>query len=319
MNEPDMSKPRIIFAGTPDFSVGCLSALLDQPVDVVAVYTQPDRVAGRGKKLQQSPVKQRAIEAGIEVFQPENFKSRATREALAALHADLMVVVAYGLILPQSVLDIPQLGCINVHASLLPRWRGAAPIQRAIEAGDSETGVCLMQMEKGLDTGPVLACSRHQIAETETGGQLHDALAGMGAQLLARHLGAILDNNISPVAQADAGMSYAHKLDKSETRIDWQQSARQISNKIRAFNPWPVMATRVGTQVLRLHRATALPDNGNNKASPGEVLRIDAEGIDVQTGDGYLKIEQIQKPGGKILSSRDFLNGFKLTVGQRFE
>jgi len=314
-----MTRPRIIFAGTPEFSVACLSSLLAHDVDLVAVYTQPDRVAGRGKKLQQSPVKQRALQANIPVMQPQNFKFPASREALAALQADLLVVVAYGLILPRSVLAMPRLGCVNIHASLLPRWRGAAPIQRAIEAGDGQTGVCLMQMEAGLDTGPVLARTVHAISDDETGGQLHDALSMLGAELLGSQLEALLQGQLKAEPQAETGLSYAHKLNKSETRVDWQQDATRIANKIRAFNPWPVMATQTKGQVLRLHKAMALKSESSEDHRVGTVLAINPDGIAVQTGDGQLLIQQVQKPGGKILSTRDFLNGFQLEVGQHFE
>jgi len=313
-----MNPPKIIFAGTPDFSVACLSTLLEQDIDVVGVYTQPDRVAGRGKKIQQSPVKQRALEAGIEVFQPENFKQADSRNTLASLQPDLMVVVAYGLILPQSVLDIPHLGCVNIHASLLPRWRGAAPIQRAIQAGDTQTGVCLMQMEKGLDTGPVLARETHDIAADETGGELHDALSEMGARLLGENLLPLLNGELSPHKQANSGETYAHKLDKAETRIDWRQSAQQIANKIRAFNPWPVMATQLDKQIIRIHRAVVCAET-KAAGQPGEVVSISPAGIDVKTGDGYLRILELQKPGGRVMASRDFLNGFKLRTGQRLD
>ncbi len=313
-----MTSPRIVFAGTPEFSVPCLAALLDQNIDVIGVYTQPDRIAGRGKKIQQSAVKRRALEAGIEVFQPENFKTAEARQSLEALEPDLMIVVAYGLILPQSVLDIPRLGCINIHASLLPRWRGAAPIQRAIEAGDTQTGVCLMQMEKGLDTGPVLARTQHTISADETGGQLHDALSAIGASLLSENLSALLAGQLTAIKQADSGLSYAHKLDKAETRVDWQQSAGQIANKIRAFNPWPVVSTQIDGQVLRLHQASPIEQATQPEPKPGTVIAVNSNGIDIQTGNGCLRIQQLQKPGGKILQARDFLNGFKLAVGQRF-
>ncbi len=313
-----MTSPRIVFAGTPEFSVPCLAALLDQNIDVIGVYTQPDRIAGRGKKIQQSAVKRRALEAGIEVFQPENFKTAEARQSLEALEPDLMIVVAYGLILPQSVLDIPRLGCINIHASLLPRWRGAAPIQRAIEAGDTQTGVCLMQMEKGLDTGPVLARTQHTISADETGGQLHDALSAIGASLLSENLSALLAGQLTAIKQADSGLSYAHKLDKAETWVDWQQSAGQIANKIRAFNPWPVVSTQIDGQVLRLHQASPIEQATQPGLKPGTVIAVNSNGIDIQTGNGCLRIQQLQKPGGKILQVRDFLNGFKLAVGQCF-
>ncbi|MCK5919317.1 MAG: methionyl-tRNA formyltransferase, partial [Methylococcales bacterium] len=286
---------------------------------VVGVFTQPDRIAGRGKKVQQSPVKQCAVQAGIDVFQPQSFKQASARKMLDGLQADLMIVVAYGLILPQSVLNIPTLGCINAHASLLPRWRGAAPIQRAIEAGDAQTGVCLMQMDKGLDTGPVFACHAHQISPTETGGMLHDALSSLGADLLRDKLDDILNRNIQPKTQSTNDVSYAHKLSKDETRLQWHLSAAQLANKIRAFTPWPVMTTNIDGQVIRLHQANVVADTNRSDSQAGEITALSAKGIEVQTGDGKLIITQLQKPGGKILSTRDFLNGFRLSPGQRFE
>jgi methionyl-tRNA formyltransferase len=314
-----MSLPRIVFAGTPDFSVACLKILLGQPIDIVGVFTQPDRAAGRGKKLQQSPVKQCALEAGLDVYQPETFNSATARETLANLRPDLMIVVAYGLILPQSVLDTPKLGCINIHASLLPRWRGAAPVQRAIEAGDQITGVCLMQMEKGLDSGPVLAKRTHTIYAEETGGQLHDVLSHMGAILLLESLDDILNQRLRPVVQAEQGIRYAHKLSKDETSVQWKMSATDIANKIRAFNPWPVMSSTIDGQTIRLHRAVAEEIGGETARSAGEILEVSAQGICVSTGRGCLNIAQLQKPGGKVLHVRDFLNGFSLKPGQRFE
>jgi methionyl-tRNA formyltransferase len=314
-----MSLPRIIFAGTPDFSVACLETLLDQAVEIVGVYTQPDRSAGRGKKLQQSPVKQCALKAGLDVYQPKTFKAESDREILAGLHADLMVVVAYGLILPQSVLDTPKLGCINIHASLLPRWRGAAPIQRAIEAGDTQSGVCLMQMEKGLDSGPVLAKSSHDIMPQETGGQLHDALSQLGADLLRENLHDILNQRLTPIRQPEQGLRYAHKLSKQEARVQWQMDAIDIANKVRAFNPWPVMSCGINRQVLRIHQAVAEAVDEGDNSQAGEIIDVSGNGIRVGTGGGWLNITRLQKPGGRILDARDFLNGFSLEPGQRFD
>ncbi len=230
---------RIVFAGTPEFAVPCLRAAARHQ-EVVAVYTQPDRPAGRGRGLMASPVKLEAIERGIPVFQPETLRDPAAQEQLRALQPDLMVVVAYGLILPRAVLEIPTHGCWNVHASLLPRWRGAAPIQRAIEAGDAETGVCLMQMEAGLDTGPVLLSQKTPISDSDTGGQLHDRLAELGAQVLADGLG-LLRAGLKPVPQPqpEAGVTYAHKLDKAQARLDWNEDATALARRVRAFNPWP--------------------------------------------------------------------------------
>jgi len=298
---------RIVFAGTPDFAVPSLRAAA-QRNEVVAVYTQPDRPAGRGRGLALSPVKQEALLRGLPVMQPENFKSAAAREALRELQPDLMVVVAYGLILPQSVLDIPTYGCWNVHASLLPRWRGAAPIQRAIEAGDRDSGVCLMQMEKGLDTGPVLLSQSLPIGEAETGGQLHDRLAALGAQVLADGLG-LLRAGIRPVArpQPEDGVTYAHKLDKAEARLDWMQPAPVLANKVRAFNPWPMADATIAGERVRVHGAIALPLA--HGAEPGTVLLAGREGIDIACGEGALRIRVLQRDGGKAITAADYLNG----------
>lgn len=298
---------RIVFAGTPDFAVPCLRAAA-QRGEVVAVYTQPDRPAGRGRELTPSPVKREALLRGIPVLQPENFRSAASKAALRALKPDLMVVVAYGLILPQSVLDIPTHGCWNVHASLLPRWRGAAPIQRAIEAGDGESGVCLMQMEKGLDTGPVLLSQALSIGDSETGGQLHDRLAELGAQVLADGLG-LLRAGIRPVArpQPAEGVTYAHKLDKAEAKLDWTRPAVELANRVRAFNPWPMAEAVVAGERLRLHGAVALDEA--HVAAPGTLLRAGREGLDVACGAGVLRIRVLQRDGGKAITAADYLNG----------
>ena len=298
---------RIVFAGTPDFAVPCLRAAA-QRGEVVAVYTQPDRPAGRGRELTPSPVKREALLRGIPVLQPENFRSAASKAALRALKPDLMVVVAYGLIVPQSVLDIPTHGCWNVHASLLPRWRGAAPIQRAIEAGDGESGVCLMQMEKGLDTGPVLLSQALSIGDSETGGQLHDRLAELGAQVLADGLG-LLRAGIRPVArpQPAEGVTYAHKLDKAEAKLDWARPAVELANRVRAFNPWPMAEAVVAGERLRLHGAVALDEA--HVAAPGTLLRAGREGLDVACGAGVLRIRVLQRDGGKAITAADYLNG----------
>ena len=301
---------RIVFAGTPDFAVPCLRTAA-QRNEVVAVYTQPDRPAGRGRELTLSPVKREALLRGIDVLQPENFKTALSKEALRALKPDLLVVVAYGLILPQSVLDIPTYGCWNVHASLLPRWRGAAPIQRAIEAGDTETGVCLMQMEKGLDTGPVLLSQSLPIEPADTGGQLHDRLAALGAQVLGDGLG-LLRAGLRPVQQPqpEAGVTYAHKLDKAEARLDWTQPAAQLANKVRAFNPWPMAEAVVAGERVRVHGAVAIAaDEASNDAVPGTLLRAGREGLDIACGQGVLRIRVLQRDGGKAITAADYLNG----------
>ncbi|GAB6196788.1 methionyl-tRNA formyltransferase [Lysobacter xanthus] len=297
---------RIVFAGTPDFAVPCLRAAAERG-EVVAVYTQPDRPAGRGRGLAPSPVKKEALLRGIPVLQPENFRARVSKDALRALQADVMVVVAYGLILPQSVLDIPAFGCWNVHASLLPRWRGAAPIQRAIEAGDTETGICLMQMEKGLDTGPVLLSQSIPIGADETGGQLHDRLSELGAQVLRDGLG-LLRAGIRPVPQPqpEAGVTYAHKLDKAEARLDWSQPARVLADKVRAFNPWPMAEATIASERVRLHGAIAI--EGDTGATPGALVRAGRDGLDIACGDGLLRVRVLQREGGRAITAADFLN-----------
>jgi methionyl-tRNA formyltransferase len=298
---------RIVFAGTPDFAVPCLRVAANK-AEVVAVYTQPDRPAGRGRGVAASPVKLEAIRRGFPVVQPENFRAAATREALRALQPDLMVVVAYGLILPQSVLDIPVHGCWNVHASLLPRWRGAAPIQRAIEAGDARTGVCLMRMEKGLDTGPVLLSRTTDIGAGETGGQLHDRLAELGAHVLADGLGLLRATiHVPPQPQREAGVTYAHKLDKAEARLDWSQPAVRLANKVRAFNPWPMAEAVLAGERVRIHAASALDEA--HASPPGSVLRAGRDGVDVACGVGVLRITTLQRDGGRALSAADAVNG----------
>ena len=304
---------RIVFSGTPDFAVPSLRAAAARG-EVVAVYTQPDRPAGRGRGLTASPVKLEAVQRGIPVLQPDNFKSSLSKDVLRALKPDLMVVVAYGLILPQAVLDIPTHGCWNVHASLLPRWRGAAPIQRAIEAGDDRTGICLMQMEKGLDTGPVLLSQVLNIGADETGGQLHERLATLGAQVLSDGLG-LLRAGFKPVAQAQSGadVSYARKLDKAEATLDWALPARVLADKVRAFNPWPVAEARLLDERLRIHGAAALDEP--HARSPGEIVQMGRDGIDVACGEGVLRIRVLQREGGKLITAADFLNARRAPAG----
>lgn len=276
-------------------------------VDIVAVYTQPDRPAGRGRKLSPSPVKQAALAAHLPVEQPETLKSADVQARLRALDLDLLVVVAYGLILPRQVLATPRLGCWNVHASLLPRWRGAAPIQRAILAGDRETGVCVMQMEKGLDTGPVLLRRVLPIADYDTGGSLHDKLATLGAAALRDALKSLLDGQtLTPQPQSDEGIVYAHKLDKAEANIDWNESAAAIERKVRAFDPWPIAEADVGGDHLRVWSARAT--SAETKRGPGSIVAADKNGIDVATGDGILRILQVQRAGGRRMAVADYLN-----------
>ena len=305
---------RIVFAGTPEFAVSSLRAAARHH-EVVAVYTQPDRPAGRGRGLAPSPVKLEAVARGIPVYQPESLKDEAAQQQLRDLQPDLMVVVAYGLILPKAVLAIPTHGCWNVHASLLPRWRGAAPIQRAIQAGDAKTGVCLMQMEAGLDTGPVLLHQELPIAATDTGGQLHDKLAELGAQVLSDGLG-LLRAGIKPIArpQPEQGVTYAHKLDKAEAKLDWAQDAGAPARTVRAFNPWPIAEATLAGERVRIHGAVALEaDHGQ---APGTVLAASRDGIDIACGQGALRLRVLQREGGKAITAADYLNARRdLRVG----
>ena len=303
-------KLRVVFAGTPDFSVPCLEACRASGAEVVAVYTQPDRPAGRGRKLTPSPVKQAAETAGIPVEQPESLKSAEAQAALAAYAPDLMVVVAYGLILPRKVLAIPRLGCWNVHASLLPRWRGAAPIQRAILAGDAESGVDLMQMEAGLDTGPVLLERRTPISRDDTGGSLHDRLAALGADVLAEGLARVMAGDVlASRAQPQEGVTYAHKLDKAEARLDFARPAIELERQVRAFDPWPVAEGDVAGETLRIWAARAV--DGQPGAFPGSVLNMTRDGIDIACGEGALRVTALQRAGGKRITVADYLNAAK--------
>ena len=297
---------KIVFAGTPAFAVPSLQAAA-QVAEVVAVYTQPDRPAGRGRGLQASPVKLEAVKRGIPVLQPDTLRGKDAAATLRAFEPVVMVVVAYGLLLPQRILEVPDEGCWNVHASLLPRWRGAAPIQRAIAAGDTETGVCLMQMEKGLDTGPVLLQQRTPIGATETGGQLHDRLAELGARVLRDGLG-LLRAGIRPrpEPQAADGVTYAHKLDKAEARLDWSQPAIMLANQVRAFNPWPMAEAVQAGERVRIHGAVALDQD--HAAAAGQVLAAGREGIDIACGHGVLRVRVLQREGGRAITAADFLN-----------
>jgi len=306
---------KIIFAGTPEFAADSLQALLDSEHEVIAVYTQPDRPAGRGRKLTASPVKALALEQGLPVLQPVSLRDDAAQQTLADFKADVMVVVAYGLILPEPVLTAPRLGCVNVHASLLPRWRGAAPIQRAILAGDEQTGVTIMQMDVGLDTGDMLHKVVCPIESADTAQSLHDKLAAQGASALCDTLAMLAAGTAKPEKQDDAHSNYAEKLQKAEAEIDWSQSAQLLSRTVRAFNPWPVAFTRFDDKNLRIWFAQALGDATDK--TPGTVLGESRDGIDVATGDGVLRVKQLQLPGGKSLNAGQFLNAHSL-LGVQF-
>ncbi|HEY5682503.1 MAG TPA: methionyl-tRNA formyltransferase [Sulfuricaulis sp.] len=304
----------LIFAGTPAFAVPALDSLRRAGHVIRAVYTQPDRPAGRGRKLAASAVKQYAQTHGLEIRQPEKIAGEETR--LRADAPEALIVIAYGLLLPSTVLAIPRFGCINVHASLLPRWRGAAPIPRAIEAGDNETGVSIMQMEAGLDTGPVLAQTRTPIQETDNAQTLHDRLGRLGAETLVDTLARLARGDITAQAQDASRASYARKLSKEESSLDWSLPAAVLHCKIRAFNPWPVASTTWRGKTLRAWEVGPL-ETRHSHGTPGNVVQTDAAGIRVQTGEGVLTLTRLQAEGGKILAAADFLNGHELAVGER--
>ncbi len=306
---------KIGFAGSPDFSTSALSALLQSRHQLVAVYTQPDRGVGRGQKLTFNPVKKLALQHDIKVLQPASFKDQATQDELQSLQLDLLIVVAYGQILPPTILQTPRLGCWNIHASLLPRWRGAAPIQRAIQAGDQQSGVCIMQMDEGLDTGAVLHQLSTAISATETGGSLHDSLATLGSTALLETLSMYDQNKLpSPTQQAETGISYAHKLSKAEAQIDWQQPAEVIERSIRAFNPWPVAWAEIDGQRLRIFAARAITANTDQPV--GEIISVSESGIRIACGQGQVEITQLQKPGGKPISAKDYFNSLNKQAGR---
>jgi len=328
-----VSALRIAFAGTPDFSVPALKALLGSDHTVVGVLTQPDRPKGRGRQVAASPVKVAALEHGLPVSQPETLKSESGRADLTAWQPDVLVVVAYGLILPTSVLTLPRLGCLNIHASLLPRWRGAAPIQRAILAGDATTGVTIMLMDAGLDTGPMLLKKDVSISRADTGGSLHDRLAAVGASAVLRALEGHAAGTLQPVPQPAEGVTYASKIEKSEALIDWAGDALAIERQVRAFNPWPVAETRLDGEQLRVfealaapHRAahpiasavslsgtapgaSVLPSSAGTTPDPGTIVAIDDSSLLVQCGVGRLALRQVQRPGRKPVSAGDFVRG----------
>ncbi|MFH0272669.1 methionyl-tRNA formyltransferase [Vibrio jasicida] len=297
---------RIVFAGTPDFAARHLAALLSSEHEVIAVYTQPDRPAGRGKKLTASPVKTIALEHDIPVYQPENFKSDEAKQELADLNADIMVVVAYGLLLPQVVLDTSKLGCINVHGSILPRWRGAAPIQRSIWAGDAETGVTIMQMDIGLDTGDMLKIATLPIEASDTSASMYEKLAGLGPDALIDCLADIATGNAEPVKQDDELANYAKKLSKEEARINWNDDAAHIERCVRAFNPWPMSHFEVAENSIKVWQSRVAEQTSDKPA--GTIVQADKTGIYVATGNGTLVLEQLQVPGKKAMSVQDILN-----------
>jgi len=317
---------KIIFAGTPEFARVALERLLAAGFEVPLVLSQPDRPAGRGMKLQASPVKQCALAHGLAVAQPRSLRldgkfsedAAAARAAIRAANADAMVVAAYGLILPQWVLDAPRLGCFNIHASLLPRWRGAAPIHRAIEAGDQHTGVTIMQMDAGLDTGDMLLVDRLPIAADDSTGSLHDRLAVLGGRLMVEALELAACGGLSPVPQPADGVTYAHKIEKAEAAIDWSLPAAVIERRVRAFNPFPGASTALAGEAIKVWAAHVETDTGADAgaAVPGQVLAVGPQGIRVMTGDGVLVLDELQRAGGKRLPAADFLRGFALTPGQ---
>ena len=303
-----MKALRIVFAGTPEFAVPTLRGLISRGFTPLAVLTQPDRPAGRGRQLQGSPVKNAALEAGIPVLQPGSLKDRAVIQQIKDFQPDLMIVVAYGLILPPEVLELPSHGCWNIHASLLPRWRGAAPIQRAIEAGDEESGVCIMQMDEGLDTGDILEEQRIKIEARETGGSLHDKLALLGADALVRCVIELAQGHSpAPDKQPESGATYAAKLQKPEAGLDWSMDAITLERKVRAFNPWPVAWCDIGGERTRIWDARAVPGSTGTHR-PGHIIEAGPEGIKVATGRGILRILNLQKPGGRPVTAAEYLN-----------
>ncbi len=299
-------KLKVIFAGTPDFAADHLAALLSSEHEVIAVYSQPDRPAGRGKKLTASPVKTLALEHDVPVFQPENFKSAEAKQELADLNADIMVVVAYGLLLPKAVLDTPRLGCINVHGSILPRWRGAAPIQRSIWAGDEQTGVTIMQMDVGLDTGDMLHIATLDIQNTDTSADLYHKLAKLGPVALIDCLEQIANGSAKAEKQDDALANYAKKLSKEEARIDWTKDAVALEREIRAFNPWPISHFAIEDKSIKVWKSRV--ESSDKDLAPGTIISADKSGIKIATGNQALVLEQIQVPGKKAMAVSDVLN-----------
>jgi len=310
---------RIAFAGTPDFAVPALLALVSSSHTVVGVLTQPDRPKGRGRQIAASPVKEAALAHGLPVSQPQTLKDEAGRADLASWQADALVVVAYGLILPRAALTLPRLGCLNIHASLLPRWRGAAPIQRAVQAGDAVSGVTIMLMDVGLDTGPMLLKKEVPIARTDTGGSLHDRLAAVGASAVLEALDGYSRGTLTPIPQPTEGVTYAAKIEKAEALIDWRRDALEIERQVRAFNPWPVAETRMNGEQLRVFEASAEgSDHGGfgratgragGESEAGTIVAVGDDAIVVQCGTGFLALRQVQRPGRRTVSAADFARG----------
>ena len=305
---------KVAFAGTPEFAAAALEAILAAGFDVPLVLTQPDRPAGRGMQLQPSPVKRVALAAGIPVHQPEKLRTPEQQAPLAEVQADVLVVAAYGIILPQAVLDLPRHGCLNIHASLLPRWRGAAPIHRAIQAGDAETGITIMQMDAGLDTGPMLRSRAEPIRADDTTGSLHDRLAQLGADMIVEALRA-LPGGLTATPQPADGVTYAAKIGKAEATVDWNRPAAEIERAIRAFNPFPGAVATLQQTPVKLWRARAIDATG----TPGEVLLAEGAGVIVACGQGALCVTELQKPGGKRLPAAEFLRGMPIAAGSRFD
>ncbi len=318
---------RVVFAGTPEFAATALQRLLDAGHTVPLVLTQPDRPAGRGMKLQASPVKQLALQHGIAVAQPRSLRldgkypqdAAEARDALLSVGADVMVVAAYGLILPQWVLTLPVRGCLNIHASLLPRWRGAAPIHRAIEAGDAQTGVTIMQMDAGLDTGDMLLAQALPIAPDDTTGTLHDKLAALGGQLVVQALQSAAAGGLKRTPQPAEGVTYAHKIEKAEARIDWSRPAQEIARTIRAFNPAPGAFTQLGDDLVKLWRSEIDSELSSTDGACGTILLANADGVQVACGSGVLRLTELQRAGGKRLSAAEFLRGHDIKAGMMFE
>ena len=306
---------KIAFAGTPEFAAVALNALINAGFNVPLVLTQPDRPAGRGMTLHASAVKQIALAANITVNQPEKLRTPEQQQSLLACAPDVLVVAAYGLILPQAVLDIPRLGCLNIHASLLPRWRGAAPIHRAIEAGDTETGITIMQMDAGLDTGDMLRMQSLPILNTDTTASLHDKLAALGGEMIVEALHALAAGKLVAKKQPDEGVTYASKIAKSESALNFNEPASVLARRLRAFDPFPAGAASVNGVSIKLWAG----DAGDASGTPGEVLEVNDEGILVACGEGALRLTELQKPGGKRLPAREFLRGFSIEVGARFD